>query len=43
MCRKRVVATFLSICIGGTLVLALAFQFLVSRYPAIDLLFEYAK
>jgi uncharacterized membrane protein YraQ (UPF0718 family) len=43
MCRKRVVATFLAICICGTLILALGFQFLVSRYPAIDLLFEYAK
>jgi uncharacterized membrane protein YraQ (UPF0718 family) len=43
MCRKRVVAVFLAICLSGTLILALGFQFLVSRYPAIDLLFEYAK
>ncbi|MBI5419434.1 MAG: permease [Deltaproteobacteria bacterium] len=43
MCRKRVVATFLAICLAGTLLLALTFQFLVNRYPAVNLLFEYAK
>lgn len=43
MCRRRVVAAFLGICISGTLLLSLAFQFLVHRYPAVNLMFEYAK
>jgi uncharacterized membrane protein YraQ (UPF0718 family) len=43
MCRKRVVIAFLGICLSGTLILALAFQFLVDRYPAVSLMFEYAK
>lgn len=43
MCRRRVVATFLAISVTGTLVLSLAFQLLVDRYPSINLLFEYAK
>ena len=43
MCRRRVVAAFLGICVSGTLILALAFQFLADRFPAVNLLFEYAK
>ncbi len=43
MCRKRVVGVFLGICLAGTLILSLSFQFLVDRYPAFNLLFEYAK
>ncbi len=43
MCRKRVVAAFLGISLAGTAILALAFQFAVTRFPWIDRLFEYAK
>ena len=43
MCRKRVVAVFLAICLAGTFVLAASFQLLVERFPAFDALFQYAK
>lgn len=43
MCRRRVVATFLGICLAGTLLLSLSFQWAVDRYPAFSALFEYAK
>ncbi len=43
MCRKRVVAVFLAICLVGTALLAGSFQFLVNRFPAIDAMFRYAK
>jgi uncharacterized membrane protein YraQ (UPF0718 family) len=43
MCRRRVAAAFLGICVSGTLILALAFQLLVDRFSAVNLLFEYAK
>lgn len=43
MCRKRVVATFLAVCLAGTLILAVSFQFVLSRFPAVDALFQYVK
>lgn len=43
MCRKRVVAVFLAICLAGTLILAVSFQLVLSRYPAVDALFRYVK
>ena len=43
MCRKRVVAVFLGICLAGTLFLAVAFQAAVDRFPALSALFDYVK
>ncbi len=43
MCRKRVVAVFLAICLAGTLVLALGFQAAVDRFPGFSALFDYVK
>ncbi len=43
MCRKRVVAVFLAICLAGTLILALGFQAAVDRFPGFSALFDYVK
>ncbi|MFA6147261.1 MAG: permease [bacterium] len=43
MCRKRVVATFLAVCIAGTLILAMSFQAAVNRFPAVSAMFDYVK
>jgi uncharacterized membrane protein YraQ (UPF0718 family) len=43
MCRKRVVATFLALCLAGTLILALSFQAAVDRFPALSAMFDYVK
>lgn len=43
MCRKRVVAVFLALCVAGTLILAMSFQAAVDRFPAIEAMFEYVK
>jgi len=43
LCRKRVVVLFLGLCLAGTLVLALSFQFAVSHWPAVDAMFQYVK
>lgn len=43
MCRKRVVALFLSICIAGTLILAVSFQLAVNWFPRFSVLFDYVK
>ncbi len=43
MCRKRVVAAFLWICLSGTLILAVAFQLAANRYPEISAMFNYVK
>jgi len=43
MCRRRVVATFLAICLAGTLILAMSFQAAVDRFPGIDAMFDYVK
>jgi uncharacterized membrane protein YraQ (UPF0718 family) len=43
MCRKRVVAVFLGICLAGTLFLAAGFQAAVSRFPGFSALFDYVK
>ncbi len=43
MCRKRVVAVFLGICLAGTLVLAVAFQLAVDAFPRFSALFDYVK
>jgi len=43
MCRRRVVATFLLLCLSGTLVLSLSFQAAANRFPAFSALFDYVK
>ncbi len=43
MCRKRVVAVFLAICLAGTLALATAFQVAVDISPGLSALFDYVK
>ncbi len=43
MCRKRVVAVFLGICLAGTLALAAAFQLAVDAFPQFAALFDYVK
>jgi uncharacterized membrane protein YraQ (UPF0718 family) len=43
MCRKRVVATFLALCLAGTLILAMSFQAAVNRFPSIEAMFDYVK
>ena len=43
MCRKRVVAVFVGICLAGTLALAVAFQFAVDAFPRFSALFDYVK
>ncbi len=43
MCRKRVVAVFIGICLAGTLALATAFQLAVDASPGLSALFDYAK
>jgi uncharacterized membrane protein YraQ (UPF0718 family) len=43
MCRKRVVATFLALCLAGTLILAMSFQAVVDRFPALSAMFDYVK
>ena len=43
MCRRRVVATFLALCLAGTLILSVSFQFAVDRFPAVAALFDYVK
>lgn len=43
MCRRRVVAVFLAVCLAGTLILAVSFQIVVNRFPAVDAMFQYVK
>jgi len=43
MCRRRVVLTFLALCLAGTLILAMSFQAAVNRFPAIEAMFDYVK
>lgn len=43
MCRKRVVAVFVGICLAGTLALAAAFQLAVDAFPGFSALFDYVK
>jgi len=43
MCRRRVVATFLLLCLSGTLILSMSFQAAVNRFPAFSALFDYVK
>ncbi len=43
MCRRRVILTFLGICLAGTLLLAFSFQALSDAFPAFGALFDYVK
>lgn len=43
MCRRRVVAAFMALTLVGTMILALSFQGVVDRFPAVDAFFEYTK
>ena len=43
MCRRRVVATFLLLCLAGTLILSLSFQAAVRSFPAFSAMFDYVK
>jgi len=43
MCRRRVVLTFLALCLAGTLILAMSFQAAVNRFPAIEAMFDHVK
>lgn len=43
MCRRRVVAVFLALCLAGTLILALSFQAAADRFPAFSAIFDYVK
>jgi len=43
MCRRRVVGTFLLLCLAGTLILSLSFQAAANRFPAFSALFDYVK
>lgn len=43
MCRKRVVASFLALCLAGTLILSISFQAAVNRFPALAAMFDYVK
>ncbi|MGZ8463599.1 MAG: permease [Candidatus Deferrimicrobiaceae bacterium] len=43
MCRRRVVATFLALCLAGTLILSMSFQAAVNRFPAFSVMFDYVK
>ena len=43
MCRRRVVATFLALCIAGTLILSISFQAAVDRFPRFSAMFDYVK
>ena len=43
MCRRRVVATFLLLCLAGTLILSMSFQAAVNRFPTFSALFDYVK
>ncbi len=42
MCRRRVVGAFLAVSLVGTLLLAVAFQLVLDRYPAVEAMFQYA-
>lgn len=43
MCRKRVVAVFVGICLAGTLALAAGFQLAADAFPGFSALFDYVK